>query len=149
MDRENRVRKENLYYDCLEILKGRIDQIGNQRIHLHHVEPMHTGASKDGETIPCTYRDHARRHYIRWKVYGKFQDLAAYKGLVGKNEEMARIINEKRINTIKEKGILFYSIDFQRTQGLKLKKSYFLRNNTELALKWAYLGGYAWWENLD
>ena len=132
-----------MYYDCVIILKQRINKIGNQRVHYHHVKPKHDGGNKNAETIPCTIRDHARIHFIRWLVYKSKMDFAAYKGLIGKTDDMARIINEKRINTIKEKGILFYSVEFQRTQSLKPKKQYYLRENPNLAIKYAYLGGLA------
>ena len=136
-----RKRKKNLYYDCIEILKKRVRYLDNRVIHYHHVLPIHDGGKKDGETIPCTHRDHARMHYIRWLVYRQPMDLAAYKGLVNKTDDMHVIIQQKRINTLIKKGILFYSIKWQSEQGSKPKAIYF--DNPEIAKKYAYSGGVA------
>jgi hypothetical protein len=43
----------------------------NDDIHKHHILPKHDGGDPKGELVRCTLRDHARVHYIRWKVYGQ------------------------------------------------------------------------------
>lgn len=134
-------RKKNLYFDCIEILKKRVKLLNGRVIHFHHIVPIHDGGKKTGETIPCTHRDHARMHYIRWLVYKQYMDLAAYKGLVNKTDDLHALIQQKRVNSLKEKAILFYSIKWQSSQGSKPKARYF--DNPEIAKKYAFSGGVA------
>lgn len=91
----------------------------------------------------CTIRDHARVHYIRYRVYDNIIDYAAYKGLCGKTDELVTLINEKRIATSKARKVLFWNPEFQYIQSKKTKKRYFLRENPDRAAEYARLGGIA------
>ena len=61
---------------------------------------------------------------------------------------MDHIIKEKRLESMKQKGKGFFDVEFQRTQGKKVKKRYFDNKNKakENALKGGLASGKIWTE---
>jgi hypothetical protein len=136
-------RKQDLYYDFIEVLKEK-QQRGfpdDTLLHQHHIEPKHAGGDPNGELVFCTTRDHARAHYIRYKVYGSSYDLCAYLGLVQKTDEMQKAIQEKIIQTNRERGNAMFNPEWQKIMANRPKSSYHLQQNPAFAANIGQKGG--------
>jgi hypothetical protein len=54
----------------------------NMYTHKHHIIPKHAGGSDDpNNLVELTVEDHAIAHYVRYKIYGDWQDELAWRGL--------------------------------------------------------------------
>ena len=53
--------------------------------HRHHVVPRHAGGTDDPSNMTCslTIEEHAEHHRYRYEMLGEWQDLFAYRGLLG------------------------------------------------------------------
>lgn len=135
----------DLYLQYIEILKEK-EQKGfpeGTGIHAHHIVPKHDGGALDGEVVRCTYRDHARAHFIRHKVYKKDYDLIAYYGLAYKTEQREKLTREKIVSINKERGNGPFNIEWQKEMANRPKSKYHLQENPEFAREIGALGGKA------
>jgi general stress protein YciG len=135
----------NLYLSFIQILKEK-EKKGFSKdtlLHNHHVHPKHDGGDPNGEVVRCTIRDHARAHYIRYKVYGQSYDLIAYYGLVHKTEEKERLIQEKIVSINRERGNGMFNQKWQEEMANRPKSKYYLRENPDFAREIAQKGGIA------
>lgn len=135
----------NLYLHFIKILKEKEQKgfSGDKIIHNHHIFPKHDGGDPNGETIRCTVRDHARAHYIRYKVYGQVYDLMAYYGLVYKTDQKERLMYEKIVSINKERGNCMFNPEWQREMANRPKSNYYFQQNPDFAREMAYKGGIA------
>lgn len=143
MTKKQKNRKSNLYYDYIEILKQRAIKGFPERkvLHEHHIEPKHAGGDPRGELVICTMRDHARAHYIRYKIYGERFDLCAYYGLVKKTDVMQKLIQQEIIETNRKRGNVMLNPEWQKIMAKRAKSSYYLQNNPEFAAEIGKQGG--------
>lgn len=149
MPKKQKFRKENLYYDFIEILKQK-QKLGFPEgiiLHNHHIEPKHDGGDPNGELVVCTIRNHARAHFIRYLVYGQRFDLAAYFGLASKTDEMQIIIQQQIIETNRQRKNGMFDPKWQTIMANRPKSSYHLQENPDFAKvigqKGCYIGGLA------
>lgn len=133
----------NCYYKFIKILKRKENKgfSPNTVLHKHHIEPIHDGGDPNGELVMCTPKDHARAHYIRYKVYNQIYDYCAYCGLKGRTNEMNLIIQRKIIETNRQKGNCMFNNDWQKQMANRTKSSYYLQQNQDFAKKIASKGG--------
>jgi hypothetical protein len=88
--------------------------------HKHHIIPKHMGGTNDqSNLIELTIEEHAEAHRVLYEQYGHWQDLVAYKGLLGLitsdecsyiamiegGKKGAKIANDKRKKSITGKWI--------------------------------------------
>lgn len=135
--------KLNLYDAFIEILK-KLEAKGFDEetlVHVHHIHPKHDGGDPLGPTLICTIRNHARAHYIRYKVYGQTYDLCAYYGLVNKTDECQKLIQQQIIETNRQRGNTMFNNDWQREMALRPKSSYHLQQNPSFAQEIGKKGG--------
>lgn len=110
-------------------------------MHKHHIEPKHAGGDPNGELVVCTIRDHARAHFIRYKVYGETYDLCAYYGLVDKTVRFEKLIREKIITTNRERKNTMFNPEWQKMMANRPKSSYHLQQNPDFAREIGRKGG--------
>lgn len=135
--------KLNLYEAFIEILKT-LEAKGfddDALVHVHHIQPKHDGGDPKGPSVICTIRNHARAHYIRYKVYGQTYDLCAYYGLVKKTDESQKLIQQQIVETNRQRGNTFFSQEWQQEMASRSKSSYYLRENPDFAREIARKGG--------
>ncbi len=113
----------------------------NVRLHKHHILPKHDGGPVDGPVVICTIRDHARAHYIRYKVYGQVCDRMAYLGLVGRTDELETLRFQRIVETNRARGNGPFSVQWQREMANRPKSSYYFQQNPEFACSIASEGG--------
>ncbi len=135
MNKKNRMKNQNLYQFFIDCLREKAKKgfASNPCLQKHHVWPKHDGGPKDGETVLCTIRDHARAHYIRYKVYGQPYDLMAYLGLVGRTDEMQAEITRRILETNRERNNGPFNVDWQKEMANRPKSSYYFQENPEFA----------------
>ena len=133
----------HLYYQYIEILKTKQKKGFSSEVlvHRHHIEPVHDGGDPKGEIVLCTIKDHARAHYIRYKVYNQIYDYCAYCGLVGKKDEMQKSIQKKIVQTNRERGNVMFNKDWQKEMANRPKSSYYFQENPKFAKQMASKGG--------
>lgn len=144
MARQSKKSYSNLYEGFIDILRNKEGQIKNDTnllLHKHHVHPKHDGGSEDGEVVICTARDHARAHYIRWKVFGQTYDLCAYYGLVKKEAEKQRVIQQQIIKTNRQRGNVMFNNQWQKIMASRPKSSYHFQQNPGFASQVGRKGG--------
>lgn len=135
--------KNNLYYQFIEILKQKQEKgfSPDTLLHQHHIEPKYAGGDPNGELVVCTIRDHARAHFIRYKVYKDTYDLCAYYGLVNKTDSLAKIIQEKIMSTNRKRGNCMFNPEWQKIMANRPKSSYYLQQNPNFARDIGQKGG--------
>ena len=111
-----KLRKTNLYFHFIELLKRKKAKgfPEGTLFHVHHIHPKHDGGDPNGEVIKCTIPDHARAHYIRYKVYGQIYDLIAYYGLVHKTDQKEKLIREKIVSINRERQNNMFNPEWQK-----------------------------------
>lgn len=136
-------KNQNLYEFFIDLLKAKANKGFPEKTCLqkHYIFPKHDGGSKDGEVVVCTIRNHARTHFIRYKVYGQFYDRMAYLGLVGRTDEMQRAITKKIIETNRERGNGPFNKEWQKEMANRPKSSYHFQQNPEFAASLASEAG--------
>ena len=61
--------------------------------HKHHIIPKHMGGTDDPDNlVELTVEDHAIAHYVRYRMFGRWQDRLAWNGLANRitHEEAVR-----------------------------------------------------------
>nr|YP_010500098.1 hypothetical protein [Gormaniella terricola]UWV18275.1 hypothetical protein [Gormaniella terricola] len=136
-------KRPNLYDFFIDILKQKASKgfSENTVLHKHHIKPLHSGGSPDGELVICTIRDHARAHYIRYLVFGETYDLCAYYGLVKKTDLLAQSIQKKIINTNRERGNIMFNNEWQKIMANRPKSSYYFQEYPAEAARFGKKGG--------
>lgn len=135
----------DLYSHFIGILKEKEQKGFSEHIilHKHHIFPKHDGGDPNGETVTCTVRDHARAHYIRYKVHKQAYDLMAYYGLVHKTDQKEKLMYEKIVSINKERGNCMFNPEWQRQMANRPKSSYHFQQNPDFAREMASKGGTA------
>lgn len=143
MPKKQKNRQENLYYDYILLLKNKAAKgfAEGKPTQQHHIEPKHSGGDPNGELVRCTIRDHARAHYIRYKVYGASLDLSAYYGLVQRTDEMQQTIQRSIIETNRKRGNCMFNPEWQKIMANRVKSAYYLRDNPRFAADIGREGG--------
>lgn len=110
-------------------------------LHRHHIHPKHDGGKEQGEMVLCTVKNHARAHYIRYKVFGQTYDLCAYDGLVGRTNERLKLMQQRIIQTNKERGNVMFNPEWQKEMANRPKSRYYFIENPDFAREMASKGG--------
>ena len=69
-----------------ELIEKASTQIINEDIYteIHHIVPKHCdGDDNTSNLIKLTFRQHTLAHLLLWKIYGRHEDLCAYKFMSG------------------------------------------------------------------
>lgn len=144
-------REKNLYNSFIEILQQKAQKgfEANVLLHKHHILPKHDGGPADGPLVVCTVRDHARAHYIRYKVYGQVFDQMAYFGLVGRTDELEALRFQKIVETNRARGNGPFSKEWQKEMANRPKSSYHFQKTPEFARSIASRRWENWWKSYD
>lgn len=86
--------------------------------HQHHIIPRHMGGTDDpSNLIKLTVEEHAEAHKLLYEKHGRWQDYAAWQGLLGlaPKAELLSIISKQRNQEKLDSGThLFQNSEFQR-----------------------------------
>jgi len=85
----------------------------------HHEPPHHTGKSSDDSpfNVRVSIQDHVLLHQYRWITFGEKGDYLMFKGRQKDTQEFRTLMNERRIEVMKERGSGFWNSDLQSTLG--------------------------------
>ena len=114
-------------YDNFIKLLHKQEYKSNTLLENHHIVPkfeQNNGISTEiindkNNIVRISLRHHTLAHYVRYKNFRKLGDKLAYLMRSGQDEKGARARAELIIKGNRAKGILFWSSDWQRLQGLK------------------------------
>jgi hypothetical protein len=112
----------------------------NDGLHRHRILPgFENGLYEESNICLLTRKEHRIIHKLRWKIYGKWQDLSSYVKLGGKNcDPWNKGIKTGQIPWNKNKNTKFLGMSYEEIYG-KEKASYIKEMRKDQLQKYNHL----------